>query len=133
MKNIIDNINLDVVTDHVNDLIFNATISIVFQKNDLTPSVIEEFFPETIFKKTHDWETCPIDGCMSCVYTTRHGCNHNEAIIFILHFVNNGLAGSCKDCSSERVLVARKILAGTRVSTLELPGYCRAMFAINWA
>lgn len=132
-QNLIDHINSDVMLDYVDDLKFSATMTIVFMRNEIKPSIIEEFFPDSVFDKMHEWETCPIDGCSSCVYQSKPNCNHNVAIIHIMHFINSGLIAHCRDCSDERVLVTRKILAGTRVSTLELPGFCRVMFTINWS
>ena len=114
---------------------FSARISIVFKKNYLKPSVIEEYFPEEMFRWVHPWETCPIDGCMNCIYRASSTADKNEVMFTLLSFVNGCLLNACndEDSSAERVRVTRKLLAGTRLTTFELTDHIQVLFNINWA
>ena len=113
---------------------FSARISIVFKQNQLKPAAIEDYFPDTMFKWAHQWETCPIDGCMNCIYKTLDGVDSNDVMRQLLTFVNSCLLKSCSESNDmeERVRVTRKLLAGTRLITFELDDYIQVLFNINW-
>lgn len=113
---------------------FSARVSIVFKQNELKPAVIEDYFPETMFKWAHPWETCDIDGRMNCIYKTIPGIDHNDIMYQLLKFVNGCLLKTCKDLESadERIRVTRKLLAGTRLITFELTNHIQVLFNMNW-
>ena len=109
----------------------SAAIHIVFTSNNFKQSAIDGWFPESIFTRSHDWETCPIDGCMNCVYKTNPGVDPDAILYNLIDFVN-GCLNSDKNSDDERVRVTRKLLSHTRLIPFELNNCCRILFKIHW-
>ena len=115
---------------------FSAKIFVVFKKGIYKTSVIEDYFPESLFKMSQPWETCQIDGCMNCVYETVSSANRYEVIYQLINFVINSLSQHCKDdvdvYMKERTRAIRKLLSGTKLITFELPNHVHVLFNLDW-
>lgn len=108
-----------------------VTIDIVFTENHFKQSSIDAWLPDEFFTRSSDWETCPIDGCMNCVYKSNDNVNPNDILYLLINFVNGCFSGN-KDSDEERIRVTRKLLAHTRLTTFEIKDCCQIMFKVKW-